>query len=133
MTRYGIRHVKIGLYSTFCEQRWPGPINRHGTVIRRVRNADGYPWSSLSDPQICLPDKMKLIRQKVTRGLNRTHELVEMAYNTRCKIVEIYEKLQILQSNKTYEYNVQLGPNQFRSVVLLRKGKALYELGNAVW
>jgi len=31
---------------------------------------------------------MELIRQKVTQGLNRTHERAEKAYNTRSKLVE---------------------------------------------
>jgi len=52
-------------------------VDRHGTILRNVRNADGYPRNSLSDftetggiqagdPQISLPEKMELIRQKVT-------------------------------------------------------------------
>jgi len=33
------------------------------------------------------------------------------------------------QSNKADGYNAKLGPNRIRYVVLQRKGKALYELG----
>jgi len=40
------------------------------------------------DPQLSLPDKMELIRQKETQGLNQTHERAEKAYNTRRKLVE---------------------------------------------
>jgi len=37
---------------------------------------------------------MKLIRQKVTQGLSRTHERAEKPYNTRSKIVEfLWDKL----------------------------------------
>jgi len=84
----------------------------------------------LGDPQISLPDKMELIRQKVTQGLNRTHERAEKAYNTRSKLVEfsvgqvVYRK-NYKQSNKADGYNAKLGPNRIRCVVLQHKGKAL--------
>jgi len=80
---------------------------------------------------------MELIRQKVTQGLNRTHERAEKAYNARSKLVEFsvgqvnYRK-NYRQSNKADRYNAKLDPNRIRCVVLQRKGEALYELGNAV-
>jgi len=80
---------------------------------------------------------MELIRQKVTKGLNRTHERAENAYNTRRKLVEfsvrqvVYRK-NYRQSNKADGYNAKLSPNRIRCVVLQCKGNPLYELGNAV-
>jgi len=80
---------------------------------------------------------MELIRQKVTQGLNRTHKRAEKAYNTRSKLVEfsvgqvVYRK-NYKRSNKAEGHNAKLGPNRILCVVLQRKGKALYELGNAV-
>jgi len=62
----------------------------------------------------------------VTQGLNRTHERAEKANNTRSKLVE-FSVGQVV-----YRKNYKLGPNRIRCVVLQRKGKALYELGNAV-
>jgi len=56
---------------------------------------------------------MELIRQKVTQGLNRTHERAEKAYSTRSKLVEfsvgqvVYRK-KYKQSNKADGYNEKL-------------------------
>ncbi|XP_070075667.1 uncharacterized protein [Drosophila takahashii] len=104
----------------------------HGTAYPILRKLGGI---QTGDPEISLPDKMDLIRQKVSQGLNRTHERAEKAYNTRSKPVEfsvgqvVYRK-NYRQSNKAEGYNAKLGPNRIRCVVLQRKGKALYELGN---
>jgi len=101
--------------------------------------ADGYPWNSLfdftedwgeiqaEDPPISLPDKMELIRQKVAQGLNRTHERAQKAYNTRIKLLEfsveqVYRKNH-RQSNKADGYNISLGPNRIRCVVLQLRAK----------
>jgi len=106
----------------------------HGTAYPILRKLEGI---QAGDPQISLPDKMKLFRQKVTQGLNRSHERAKKAYNTRSKLVEfsvgqvVYRK-NYKQSNKADGYNAKLGPNRIRCVVLQRKGKALNELGNAV-
>ncbi|KAH8368956.1 hypothetical protein KR084_004487 [Drosophila pseudotakahashii] len=105
----------------------------HGTAYPILRKLGGI---QAGDPELSLPDKMDLIRQKVSQGLNRTHERAEKAYNTRSKPVEfsvgqvVYRK-NYRQSNKAEGYNAKLGPNRIRCVVLQRKGKALYELGNA--
>jgi len=106
----------------------------HGTAYPILRNLGGI---QAGDLQISLPDKMELIRQKVTQGLNRTHERAEKAYNTCRKLVEfsvgqvVYRK-NYRQSYKADEYNAKLGPNRIRCVVLQCKGKPLYELGNAL-
>jgi len=57
----------------------------HGTAYPILRKLGGI---QAGDPQISLPDKMKLFRQKVTQGLNRSHERAKKAYNTRSKLVE---------------------------------------------
>jgi len=106
----------------------------NGTAYPILRKLGGI---QAGDPQISLPDKMELIRQKVAQGLNRTHERAEKAYNTRSKLVEfsvgqVVCRKNYKQSNKSDGYNANLGPNRIRCVVLQRKGKALYELGNAV-
>jgi len=106
----------------------------HGTAYPILRSLGGI---QAGDLQICLPDKMELIRQKVTKGLNRTHERAENAYNTRRKLVEfsvrqvVYRK-NYRQSNKADGYNAKLSPNRIRCVALQCKGNPLYELGNAV-
>jgi len=105
----------------------------HGTAYLILRKLGGI---QAGDPLISLPDKMELIRQKVAQGLNRTHERAQKAYNTRIKLLEfsveqVYRK-NYRQSNKADGYNIRLGPNRIRCVVLQRKGKALYELDNAV-
>jgi len=92
----------------------------HGTAYPVLRKLGGI---QAGDPQISLPDKMELIRQKVTQGLYRTHERAEKAYKAR----KNYR-----QSSKADGYNAKLDPNRIFCVVLQRKGKALYELGNAV-
>jgi len=52
-----------------------------------VTNRTAYPilrklgGIQAGDPQISLPDKIELIRQEVTQGLNQTHERAENAYN----------------------------------------------------
>jgi len=56
----------------------------NGTAYPILRKLGGI---QAGDPQISLPDKMELIRQKVTQGLNRTHERAEKANNTRSKLV----------------------------------------------
>jgi len=82
----------------------------HGTAYPILRKLGGI---QAGDPQISLPDKMELIRQKVTQGLNRTHERAEKAYNTRSKLVEfsvgqvVYRK-KYKQSNKADGYNAKL-------------------------
>jgi len=61
----------------------------------------------------------------------------EKAYNTRSKLVEfsvgqvVYRK-NYRQTKKADRYNAKLVPNRIRCVILQRKCKALYELGNAV-
>jgi len=57
----------------------------HGTAYPILRKLGGI---QAGDPQISLPDKMELIRQKVTQELNRTHERAGKAYNTRSELVE---------------------------------------------
>jgi len=57
----------------------------HGTAYPILRKLGGM---QAGDPQISLPNEMELIRQKVTQGLNRTHERAKKAYNTRSKLVE---------------------------------------------
>jgi len=159
LTRYGIRHVKTGLYSPQAnaaervkrsvlqilrptiatdQRNWDTQLSRiecalrnglhesigmepyyamfgsrmvtHGTAYPILRKLGGI---QAGDPQISLPDKMELIRQKVTQGLNRTHERAEKAYNTRSKLVEfsvgqvVYRK-KYKQSNKADGYNAKL-------------------------
>jgi len=106
----------------------------HGTSYPILWKLGGI---QAGDPQISLPDKTELIRQKVTQGLNRTHELAEKAYSTHSKLVEfsvgqVVKRKNYRQSNKDVGYNARLGPNRIRCVVLQRKGKSLYELGDAV-
>jgi len=103
---------------------------------RHVRNADGYPWNSLSDSTKTGGNTGRRSTDKSPRQ-DGTHERAGKAYNTRSKLVEfsvgqvVYRK-NYKQSNKADGYNAKLGPNRIRCVVLQRKGKALYELGNAV-
>ncbi|KAH8357348.1 hypothetical protein KR084_003042 [Drosophila pseudotakahashii] len=124
------RHESIGIepyYAMIGTQ-----MVTHGTAYPILRKLGGI---QTGDPEISLPDKMDLIRQKVSQGLNRNYERAEKAYNTRSKPVEfsvgqvVYRK-NYRQSNKAEGYNARLGPNRVRCVVLQRKGKALYELGN---
>jgi len=58
---------------------------------RMVFHGTAYPilgGMQAEDPQISLPNEMELTRQKVTQGLNRTHERAKKAYNTLSKLVE---------------------------------------------
>jgi len=161
MTRYGIRHVKTGLYSPQAnaaervnrsvlqilratiatdQRNWDTQLSRiecalrnglhesigmepynamfgtrmvtHGTAFPILRKLGGI---QAGYPQISLPDKMELIREKVIHGLNRTHESAEKAYNTRSKLVEfsvgqvVYRK-NYRQSNTVDEYNAKPVP-----------------------
>jgi len=142
--RYGIRHVKTGLYSPQANaakrvnrtllqilgttiatdpRNWDTQLSRIKCALSNGlhESIDMEPYYAYPilrklggirarDPQISLPDKMELIRQKVTQGLNRTHERAEKGYNTRCKLVEffvgqvVYRK-NYRQSNKAEGYN----------------------------
>jgi len=79
----------------------------HGTAYPILRKLGGI---QAGDPQISLPDKMELIRQKVTQGLNRTHERAEKAYNT-CSYPKV---LNMTTPNKSS--SSQVGNSTRRSV-----------------
>jgi len=125
MTSYGIRHVKTGLDRSVLQilratiatdqRNWDTQVSR---IECALRNGLHESIGMEGDPQISLPDKMELIRQKVTQGLNRTHERAKKAYNTRGKLVEFSEgqvvyRKNYRQSNKADGYNAKLGRIEF--------------------
>lgn len=80
-------------------------------------------------------DKLQLIREKITKELEKAHEKAAKTYNTRCRDIKyrvgqiVYRK-NYQQSDKANKYNAKLAPIHIKCIVLKCIGNSLYELGD---